>query len=75
MRKILTVKELITKLLDYNMDALIYINADGIPTAVSLSNICYSGGSEGKPQKDCNEVIFDIQEEEICNYKPYNSIK
>ena len=30
MRKILTVKELITALLDYNMDALVYTNANGM---------------------------------------------
>ena len=64
MRKILTVKELITILLDYNMDALIYTNANGVPTGISLSNVCYGGGGEGETKKDCKEVIFDIQDEE-----------
>ena len=63
MRKILTVKELITLLLDYNMDALVYTNANGIPTGISLPNVCYSCG-DGETKKDCKEVIFDIQEEE-----------
>ena len=64
MRKILTVKELITLLLDYNMDALVYTNATGVPTGISLPNVCYSGGGEGETKKDCKEVIFDIQDEE-----------
>lgn len=73
MRKILTVKELITILLDYNMDALVYTNANGIPTGISLPNICYSGG--GVTKKQSREVVFDIQEEERYNYKHDNSIK
>lgn len=64
MRKILTVKELITLLLDYNMDALVYTNANGVPTGISLPNICYGGGGDGETKKDYKEVIFDIQEEE-----------
>ena len=64
MRKILTVKELITILLDYNMDALVYTNANGVPTGISLPNVCYGGGGEGETKKDCKEVIFDIQDEE-----------
>ena len=64
MRKILTVKELITLLLDYNMDALVYTNANGVPTGISLPNVCYGGGGDGETKKDCKEVIFDIQEEE-----------
>ena len=74
MRKILTVKELITILLDYNMDALVYTNANGIPTGISLPNVCYSG-SDGVTKKDSREVIFDIQEEERYNYKCANNIK
>ena len=66
MRKILTVKELITLLLDYNMDALVYTNANGVPTGISLPNVCYgrSGDGDGETKKDCKEVIFDIQDEE-----------
>ena len=73
MRKILTVKELITILLDYNMDAQVYVNANGIPTGISLPNVCYSGGDEGETKKDCKEVIFDIQDEERYNYKCANN--
>ena len=72
MRKILTVKELITILLDYNMDALVYTNANGVPTGISLPNVCYGGGGEGETKKDCKEVIFDIQDEERYNYKRPN---
>jgi hypothetical protein len=74
MRKILTVKELITILLDYNMDALVYTDANGIPTGISLSNVCCSGG-DGVTEKETREVIFDTQEEERYNYKRDNSIK
>lgn len=73
MRKILTVKELITILLDYNMDALVYVNANGIPTGISLPNVCYGGGGDGETKKDCKEVIFDIQDEERYNYKHANN--
>lgn len=69
MRKILTVKELITILLDYNMDAMVYTNANGVPTGISLPNVCYGGDGEGETKKDCKEVIFDIQDEERYNYK------
>lgn len=74
MRKILTVKELITILLDYNMDAQVYTNANGIPTGISLPNVCWGGG-DGVTKKESIEVIFDIQEEERYNYKRVNSIK
>lgn len=75
MRKILTVKELITLLLDYNMDALVYTNANGVPTGISLPNVCYGrcGDGDGETKKDCKEVIFDIQEEERYNYKHANN--
>ena len=56
------------------MDALVYTNANGIPTGISLSNVCYSG-SDGVTKKESKEVIFDIQEEERYNYKRDNSIK
>ena len=68
MRKILTVKELITLLLEHNMDAYVYVNASGIPTGLSLPNVCW-GGCDGVTKKEANEVIFDIQEEEHYNCK------
>ena len=73
MRKILTVKELITILLDYNMDALVYTNANGVPTGISLPNVCYSGGGDAETKKESKEVIFDIQDEERYNYKCANN--
>lgn len=64
MKKILTVKELITILLDYNMDACVYVNANGLPIGISSPNVCW-GGEKGETKKETNEVIFDIQEEEM----------
>ena len=64
MRKILTVKELITLLLEYNMDARVYINASGILTGLTHSNVCWGGNGDGEGKDKANEVIFDIQEEE-----------
>lgn len=64
MRKILTVKELITLLLEYNMDAYVYVNADGIPTGLALPNICWDGHVEGCTKKEATMVIFDIQDRE-----------
>ena len=48
MKKILTVKELITLLLEHNMDAYVYVNAIGIPTGLSLPNVCYGGNRDGE---------------------------
>ena len=64
MEKILTVRELVTILIQYNMDALVYANANGVPTGISLSNVCYGGGGDGETKKECKKIIFDIQEEE-----------
>lgn len=64
MRKILTVKELITLLLEHNMDANVYVNADGIPTGLTLPNICWDGHVEGCAKKEATMVILDIRGEE-----------
>ena len=69
MRKILTVKELITLLLEHNMDAYVYVNASGIPTGLSLPNVCWGGNGDGEGKDKATEVIFDIQEEEHYNCK------
>lgn len=71
MKKILTVKELITLLLEHNMDAYVYVNASGIPTGLSLPNVCFSSGDDATKiaKKEAKEVIFDIQEEEHYNCK------
>ena len=69
MRQILTVKELIALLLDYNIDAYVYVNASGLPIGISLPNVCFGGSREGETKKETDEVIFDIQEEEMYNYK------
>lgn len=71
MRQILTVKELIALLLDYNMDAYVYVNASGLPIGISLPNVCFGGGGDGETKNEANEVIFDIQEEEMYNYKKH----
>lgn len=64
MEKILTVRELVTILVQYNMDALVYANANGVPTGISLNNVCYGSGGDGETKKECKEIVFDIQEEE-----------
>lgn len=64
MKEFLTVKELITLLLEHNMDARVYVNASGVPTRLTQYNICWSGGGEGIPKEKASELIFDIQEEE-----------
>ena len=51
------------------MDAYVYVNASGIPTGLSLPNVCYGGNRDGEWKDTANEVIFDIQEEEHYNYK------
>lgn len=62
MRKILTVRELITILVQYNMDALVYANANGVSTGISLPNVCYSGGGDGETKKECKEIVFNLEE-------------
>ena len=66
MKKILTVRELVTILVQYNMDALVYANANGVPTGISVNNLCvrYGRGGDGETKKECKEIVFDIQEEE-----------
>ena len=66
MKKILTVRELVTILVQYNMDALVYANENGVPTGISVNNLCvrYGTGGDGETKKECKEIVFDIQEEE-----------
>ena len=66
MEKILTVRELVTILIQYNMDALVYANANGVPTGITVNNvrICYGYGGNAETKKECKKIIFDIQEEE-----------
>ena len=64
MRKILTVKELITLLLEHDMDANVYVNADGIPTGLTLPDICWDGNVEGCTKKEATMVVLDIQRKE-----------
>ena len=72
MRKILTVQELIKLLLDYNMDANVYVNASGIPIGVALPDLCWissDGDTESNTKRNATQIIFDIQEEERYNCK------
>ena len=51
------VKELITKLLDYNMDADITVIAHYNEEEFTLS---YGGGGEGENKKNCNRVSLYV---------------
>ena len=51
MRKVLKVKELITLLLEHNMDAYVYVNSDGVPIGLTLSNICWDAFVEGSTKE------------------------
>lgn len=63
MKKILTVKELISRLLEFNMDAYVKVNANGMPTAF---DICWSNGTDTNEdtRKITDEVYFDVTQEE-----------
>lgn len=68
MKKVLTVKELITFLLEFNMDAYVKVNANGQPTAF---DICWSDekgiyytDTNLNTRKTANEVYFDVTQEE-----------
>lgn len=67
MRQILTVKELIALLLDYNMDAYVYVNASGLPIGVSLPNVCFGGGKEGEHTIACSEEQMKVLNE-VLNF-------
>ena len=63
MKKILTVKELIGILLEFNMDAYVKVNTNGQPTAF---DICWSYGADTNEdtRKITDEVYFDVTQEE-----------
>ena len=63
MKKVLTVKELITLLLEFNMDAYVKVNANCQPTAF---DICWSSETDMNlnTRKTANEVYFDVTQEE-----------
>ena len=64
MKKIFTVKELISILLEFNMDAYVKVNTNGQPTAF---DICWSDGDSDTNEdtrKITDEVHFDVTQEE-----------
>ena len=65
MKKILTIKELISLLLEFNMDASVYINVNGNPIGLAMSDICWNGdgsdSAEGtNTRKSSTEIYFEI---------------
>ena len=65
MKKVLTVKELIAILLEFNMDASVYINVNGDPIGLAMSDVCWNGGgsdaAEGtNTKKISTEIYFEI---------------
>lgn len=65
MKKKNTVKYLITYLLDFNMDAEVLVNADGIPVPFDISWFVAEDGSDKKEsKKKTTEVHFNISKSE-----------
>ena len=66
MKKIATVKELITFLLNFNMDAFVNVNINGVVKGIALSDIswCCGDGDDAEPGtytgKDAKEIYFDV---------------
>lgn len=66
MKKIATVKELITFLLDFNMDAFVNVNINGVLKGIALSDIswCCGDGEDAEPggytRRDAKEISFDV---------------
>ena len=66
MKKIATVKELITFLLNFNMDAFVNVNINGVFKGIALSDIswCCGDGDDEEPgtdtRKDAKEISFDV---------------
>ena len=64
MKKVLAVKELITILLEFNLEAKVMVNANGTPTPF---DICWSGDdtdTTSDTRKTTKEVYFDVTQEE-----------
>lgn len=70
-KKDLTVRELIKKLLEFNMDAKVTINTTGVPfTLCSDFSLCWTNDNEGdscktreerlEARKTASEVMFDF---------------
>ena len=65
MKKVLTVKELIAILSEFNMDASVYINVNGDPIGLAMSDIGWNGdggdSAEGtNTKKISTEIYFEI---------------
>ena len=72
MKKILTIKELISLLLEFNMDASVYINVNGNPIGLAMSDIGWNGNgsdsAEGaNTRKSSTEIYFDVNNSETLN--------
>ena len=69
--KELTVKELISSLLNFNMDAKVSIWADGFESKLHQNNIIWDSGDtfdEIDTRKDTKEVIFYFNANDFCEH-------
>lgn len=65
MKKVLTVKELIAILSEFNVDAYVYINVNGDPIGLAMSDIGWNGdggdSAEGtNTKKISTEIYFEL---------------
>lgn len=72
MKKVLTVKELIAILSEFNVDAYVYINVNGNPIGLAMSDVGWNGNgsdsAEGaNTRKSSTEIYFDVNNSETLN--------
>lgn len=64
MEQILTVRELIMKLMEFNMDALVFVNSENEFIGITSSAICWNNETDNddkvNSKKMAQDVIFDI---------------
>ena len=64
MKKVFTVKELISFLLEFNMDAYVKVNTNGQPTAFDICWNSYGTDTNEDTRKITDEIYFDVTQEE-----------
>ncbi|MCI6890124.1 MAG: hypothetical protein MR836_08160 [Ruminococcus sp.] len=64
MKKVFTVKELISFLLEFNMDAYVKVNTNGQPTAFDICWNGYGTDTNEDTRKITDEIYFDVTQEE-----------
>ena len=64
MKKVFTVKELISFLLEFNIDAYVKVNTNGQPTAFDIFLNGYGTDTNEDTRKITYEIYFDVTQEE-----------